>query len=99
MRYVVSVESSGSNKSCLFTYVQIISKVAGAVYGTANRQPRSVVFGTDKSFVNGFAYFLWFGGWPHNLGLQPTAHSTGGLEGSGAIRWLINSRPFIVSGG
>ncbi len=76
MRSVVSVESSGSNKFYLFTYDQIKEKVAGAVYGTANRQPRWVVFGTDKSLVNGFAYFLCFGGWPHNLGLQPTAHST-----------------------
>jgi hypothetical protein len=81
MRSVVSVEFSGSNKSYLFTYVQIKNKkkkVAGAVYGTANRQPRSVVFQTDKSFVNGFAYFLWSGGWPHNQCMHVTPY--GGAE-------------------
>ena len=81
MRSVVSFKSSGSNKSCLFKYVQIINKVAGALYGTANRQPRTGVFQTDKSFVNGFTYFLCFRGWPHNLGLQPTAHSPGIWKG------------------
>ena len=65
-----------SNKFFLLAYGLIRNKVAGTVYGTANRQPRPVVFGRHKALSGSDAYFLCLGGVGHiTRGLQPTARS------------------------
>ena len=68
-----------SNKFFPLIYRLIRNKVAGAVYGTANRQPRPVVFGRHKALSGSDAYFLCPGGWPHNKGFAADREKRGGF--------------------
>ena len=68
-----------SNKFFLLAHGLIRNKVAGTVYGTANHQPRPVVFGKHKALSDSDAYFLCLGGWPHNKGFAADREKRGGF--------------------